>query len=367
MLCADSNTGGSVTDNWNTEVTFAASGTDPNGFTWSAVPGPSGNQLPAITSADSTSFTVGSAGTFTVTATGTPTPTLSETGTLPTGVTFTPGTGALAGTPAAGTAGSYPISFTATSIGAPVVQSFTLTVNGPTAAPTITSADSTSFTVGTAGTFTVTATGNPAPTFAETGALPTGVSLNTTSGVLSGTPAAGTAGSYPITITASNGTPPDGTQDFTLTVNQAPADHLGQQHHLHRRHRRHLHRDRHRFTRSHLQRDRPAPHRGVVERHGGVLSGTPAAGTGGSYPITLTATNGVGTPATQSFTLTVDEAPAITSADTTGFTVGIGRQLHRHRHRLPGSHLQQDGGPAQRRELLHRRRPLRHAGGRDRR
>ena len=53
LLCADSNTGGTVTDNWNTEVTFAASGTDPNGFTWSAVPGPSGNQLPAITSADS--------------------------------------------------------------------------------------------------------------------------------------------------------------------------------------------------------------------------------------------------------------------------------------------------------------------------
>ncbi len=38
---------------------------------------------------------------------------------------------------------------------------------------------------------------------------------------LSGTPAGGTAGGYPITITASNGTSPDATQDFTLTVTVA--------------------------------------------------------------------------------------------------------------------------------------------------
>src|SRR5207253_5060621 len=37
------------------------------------------------------------------------------------------------------------------------------------------------------------------------------------------------------------------------------------------------------------------------------LSGTPAQGTVGSYPITVTANNGVGTNATQSFTLTVSK------------------------------------------------------------
>ena len=42
--------------------------------------------------------------------------------------------------------------------------------------------------------------------------------------MLSGTPAAGTGGSYPITITASNGMSPNATQSFTLTVNQAPAN-----------------------------------------------------------------------------------------------------------------------------------------------
>lgn len=84
--------------------------------------------------------------------------------------------------------------------------------------PNITSAASTTFKVGVAGTFTVTATGYPAPTFSETGALPNGVTL-ASNGALSGTPTLGTQGSYPITITASNGVGTDSTQDFTLTVN----------------------------------------------------------------------------------------------------------------------------------------------------
>ncbi|MHB8744800.1 MAG: autotransporter domain-containing protein [Sulfuricaulis sp.] len=84
---------------------------------------------PAITSGTRTSFTVNKAGTFTVTDTGSPTPTLSIAGTLPSGVTFTPSTGILAGTPAQGTVGSYTLTFTAANgIGTNATQSFTLTV-----------------------------------------------------------------------------------------------------------------------------------------------------------------------------------------------------------------------------------------------
>jgi hypothetical protein len=43
------------------------------------------------------------------------------------------------------------------------------------------------------------------------------------------------------------------------------------------------------------------------------LTGTPDAGTGGVYNLVLEADNSVGTD-TQGFTLTVNEAPAITSA-----------------------------------------------------
>ncbi|HEX5130056.1 MAG TPA: hypothetical protein VFV90_09935, partial [Usitatibacter sp.] len=57
----------------------------------------------AITSADNTTFTAGTAGTFTVTTSGSPPATsVTATGALPPGVTFTPGTttGTLSGTPA---------------------------------------------------------------------------------------------------------------------------------------------------------------------------------------------------------------------------------------------------------------------------
>jgi hypothetical protein len=37
LACANSS--GTVTDYWNTEVTFTSSSSDPNGFTWAAVPG----------------------------------------------------------------------------------------------------------------------------------------------------------------------------------------------------------------------------------------------------------------------------------------------------------------------------------------
>ncbi|HWY68333.1 MAG TPA: MBG domain-containing protein [Terriglobales bacterium] len=53
----------------------------------------------------------------------------------------------------------------------------------------------------------------------------------------------------------------------------------------------------------------------------GVLGGTPTAS--GSFPITITAHNGVGTDATQSFTLTVNQAAAITSGNSATFIDGI--------------------------------------------
>jgi hypothetical protein len=105
------------------------------------------------------------------------------------------------------------------------ISSFTFPSCLPaTQAPAITSANSTTFTTGTAGSFTVTATGAPTPTISASGTLPSGVSfVNNGNGTatLSGTPAPGTAGSYPLTINASNGIAPDTTQNFTLTVNAA--------------------------------------------------------------------------------------------------------------------------------------------------
>jgi DNA-binding beta-propeller fold protein YncE len=61
---------------------------------------------------------------------------------------------------------------------------------------------------------------------------------------------------------------------------------------------------------------------GVSLSVGGTLSGTPKAGAGGVYPITITAANGVASAATKRFTVTVDQAPAIISVNHATFTVG---------------------------------------------
>ncbi len=187
---------------------------------------------PAITSANNATFTQGTAGSFTVTATGTPAPTLGESGTLPTGVTFTPGTGVLSGTPTQ--SGSFPVIFTASNgVGSPASQNFTLTVNTSGVAPAITSANKTTFVEGQTSTFTVTATGNPTPTLAESGALPAGVTFTPSTGALSGKPTV--TGTFPITFTASNGVNPPASQSFTLTVvamkittTSLPTAHIGQ-------------------------------------------------------------------------------------------------------------------------------------------
>ena len=65
-------------------------------------------------------------------------------------------------------------------------------------------------------TFTFTASGDPAPTFSVSGTLPPGLSFASATGVLSGTPTAG--GSYPLTVTASNGVGTDAVYEFTLVV-----------------------------------------------------------------------------------------------------------------------------------------------------
>jgi hypothetical protein len=299
-----------------------------------------GTVTSVITSSASTTFTVGTAGTFTVTSTGFPTPTVSESGSLPSGVSFNAATGVLSGTPAAGTGGTYPITFTATnSAGPPFTQPFTLTVNQ---APVITSVNQTTFTVGTAGTFTVTTTGFPAPTLTNanftgctTSTLPSGVTFTANSNgtaTLAGTPGAGTGRTYALCLNASNGVNPNATQSFTLTVDQAPvitsvnqttftvgtagtftvtttgfpaptltnANFTG-------------------CTTSTL----PSGVTFTANSNGtATLAGTPGAGTGRTYALCLNASNGVNPNATQSFTLTVDQAPVITSANKTTFRHG---------------------------------------------
>jgi putative cofactor-binding repeat protein len=289
-----------------------------------------GSSALRFTSATSTAFSVSTAGTFSVTTVGGPVPVLTVTGALPSGVTFTDNTdrtATLTGTPATNTGGSYPLTFTATISGRPpVTQAFTLDV---TQAPAITSAAATTFGFGGAGTFTVTTTGFPRPTLSSTGALPSGLTFTPNSdgtATLAGTPAPGSGGVYPLTITAANGAGVDAVQTFTLTIDASPA-----------------------FTSANatsftvgaagsftvtttatppvtaISVSGALPAGTTFVDHGNgtaTLSGTPAPGTGGTRTLTFTAANGVGTNAVQTFTLTVRQAPAITSSAATTFVVG---------------------------------------------
>jgi hypothetical protein len=293
-------------------------------------------QAPAITSGGSATFTVGTAGTFSVTTAGSPTTAITESGTLPSGVTFTDngnGTATLAGTPASGASGSYPITITAANgVGSNATQSFTLTVNAAPTAPAITSGGSTTFTAGTVGSFSVTTAGNPTAAITESGTLPSGVTFTDNgngTATLAGTPASGASGSYPITITAANGVGSNATQSFTLTVNPATAPPVitsansttiaagtagsftvtttGTP------------------TASITATSSPALPSGLTFKDNGngtaTLAGTPPAGSQGTYTLTVNASNSAGT-ATQTFALTVNSGLAITSASSAPATSG---------------------------------------------
>jgi large repetitive protein len=202
-------------------------------------------------------------------------------------------------------------------------NAFTLSITQP---PVITSASSTEFTVGSAGTFTVTTTGNPVPTLSKTGKLPSGVTYvdnHDGTGTLAGTVPSGKGGTYLLVMMARNskGTV---TQAFTLVVGQPPviksaalmsftAGTPGS------------------FAVTTAGYPVPALSQtgalpsGVtfVDNGNGTatLAGSADPGTGGVYPLVLTASSVAGT-ANQNFTLTINEAPGVTSATGVSFAVG---------------------------------------------
>lgn len=187
------------------------------------------------------------------------------------------------------------------------------TSTGP--GPAITSANAAAFTVGEAGSFTVTATGTPTPALAYSGRLPAGVTfIDTGNGTatLAGTPRPNAGGTYSLTFTARNGVGSNATQIFTLTVYQAPSF---------------PRRTRATFTEGNpgsftvkaagypapaLRQSGDALPNGVTFTDNGdgtaTVAGTPAAGTAGTYSLTFLARNHVRPDAIADFTLTVRSA-----------------------------------------------------------
>lgn len=162
----------------------------------------------AVNSPATASGSTGNPFSYTITGTNNPT-SFTLTGTLPAGLTFNAGTGTISGTPTA--SGTSTVTIGAANASGGNTQSLTITIG--LSAPVVTSAATVSGSVASPFSYTITGTNSPT-SFSVTGALPAGVTLNATTGVISGTPSTG--GTFNVTVGATNAT---GTGTLPLTIN----------------------------------------------------------------------------------------------------------------------------------------------------
>lgn len=188
---------------------------------------------PAITSADTATFTVGAHKSVSITSTGVDTPYVRQLSTVASQTalrsaglnvltaTFSDGAGAgsatLSGTPT--TSGVFHTEFQACNGAACVTQPFTVTINE---APGFTSNQTALFAQGQPNSYTVRAKGFPVPTIATTGTVPAWASVQSNgdgTATITGTPPVGAApNQYVIDLTASNGIGATATQTLTIPI-----------------------------------------------------------------------------------------------------------------------------------------------------
>jgi hypothetical protein len=175
---------------------------------------------PLITSTPPATATVGQLYSYVVAASGVPAPSFSA-GTVPGWLSFSAATGELSGTPTTPDIGMTPqIDITASNGQLPDdIQSFQIDVQG--VPPQITSTlPALTVTVGQTWSYSITGTGEPAPTPAV-GGNPAWLTLTGTT--LSGIPTGGDLGmTGNITVTLANGWLPDATQVFEIEVIGTP-------------------------------------------------------------------------------------------------------------------------------------------------
>ena len=146
-------------------------------------------------------------------ATGNPTPTYAVVGSLPVGIQFDTTTLVLSGTPTSLGSGTITIRATNSEGDADWTVDFTTTaaLTAPSFADSTGDAQTWTQNVAITDITVPAANGNPSPTYAAVGALPTGISFDTGTRVLSGTPTV--VGNGTITIRATNS---EGMADWTV-------------------------------------------------------------------------------------------------------------------------------------------------------
>ncbi len=266
-------------------------------------PEPRAAQPPVITSATSAGGRVGKLFSYRIKATNHPT-SFGATG-LPAGLSLDASTGIISGTPAA--AGTPSIQISATNVAGTGTATLTMAVKPAPQPPVITSATSAGGKAGKPFSYRIKATGRPT-SFGATG-LPAGLSLDASTGIISGTPTE--PGFFSVHLSATNaaGT---GTATLTLTFKVGPLPVITS------------------FASAEGKVGKPFSYRIKATNHPtsfgatglppglsvnpstGVISGTPAGA--GTFNIQLSATNSAGTgTATLALTVTTPisgEAPA---------------------------------------------------------
>ena len=175
---------------------------------------------PTITTTSLVGGQVGTAYSQILTSTGsTPITWTIDSGSLPAGLSLNAGTGVISGTPT--TAGTSNFTVKAANGTSPDdTQALSITIAAAPivgTAPTITTTSLAGGQEGSAYSQTLAATGTAPITWSvNVGSLPAGLSLNGSTGVISGTPT--TAGTSNFTIMAANGTSPDDTQALSIVI-----------------------------------------------------------------------------------------------------------------------------------------------------
>ncbi|HEY3868249.1 MAG TPA: putative Ig domain-containing protein [Actinocrinis sp.] len=185
--------------------------------------GTAGSGVVSVTNPGSQTSTVGKAASLQISASDTASGTLSYKATgLPAGLSISSSTGLISGTPT--TAATSNVTVTATDSSGPSgATSFSWTVNPASTGNTVTVANpgNQTGTVGTAASLQISATDSASgQTLSYSAkALPAGLTINSATGLISGTPT--TAGTYSPIVTATDTTGASGTASFSWTVNAA--------------------------------------------------------------------------------------------------------------------------------------------------
>lgn len=232
---------------------------------------------------------------------------------LPPGLIGDGSTGVISGVPT--TVGAYPVAISANNLnGTGAVQTLTITIGAASGTPVISSASTSLIAVNAPFTYTITASNSPT-SFSATG-LPLGLSLNSGTGVISGTPTL--AGSSVVALTASNASGSSPIFNLTITVGAVPvitsaataSAAVGAA-----------------FNFGLTASNSPVSYTFAGLPPGlsantttGAING--AATTAGIYPVSVSATNANGTGPVATLTITVGNLPTITSVASVSGTVG---------------------------------------------